>query len=149
METWVDREKKKLHIIYSNIFSIKILTFLLLYFPLRIFWSLYIITGNALIYLFNKSYLWYHGFVPHSKKLLVIFLILLFQLIDKEINPYVDEWEEKEIFPAHEVFKKLGNHGFLGVNYPVGKCSISAFVWEGNALFISKYMCEKPNLIPT
>lgn len=41
------------------------------------------------------------------------------KLIDKEINPYVDEWEEKEIFPAHEVFKKLGNHGFLGVNYPV------------------------------
>lgn len=41
------------------------------------------------------------------------------QLINKEINPYVDEWEEAEIFPAHEVFKKLGSAGYLGVNKPV------------------------------
>lgn len=40
-------------------------------------------------------------------------------LIWKEINPYLDEWEAAEIFPAHEVFKKLGKAGFLGVNKPV------------------------------
>ena len=28
------------------------------------------------------------------------------QFIDKEINPYVDEWERDAIFPTHEVFKK-------------------------------------------
>jgi len=39
--------------------------------------------------------------------------------IDAEINPYVDEWEEAEIFPAHQVFKGLGNLGLLGVNKPV------------------------------
>ena len=39
------------------------------------------------------------------------------KLIDKDINPYVDEWEKQEIFPAHQVFKNLGDNGFLGVNY--------------------------------
>ena len=37
---------------------------------------------------------------------------------DTEINPYVDQWEKDEIFPAHEVFKKLGDQGFLGVTKP-------------------------------
>ncbi len=40
------------------------------------------------------------------------------KLIEDEINPHVDEWEEKEIFPAHEVFKKLGDAGFLGITKP-------------------------------
>ncbi|BEP58043.1 acyl-CoA dehydrogenase family protein [Variovorax sp. V118] len=40
------------------------------------------------------------------------------RFIDEEINPRVDEWEEAEIFPAHEVFKKLGNLGLLGLNKP-------------------------------
>jgi citronellyl-CoA dehydrogenase len=35
----------------------------------------------------------------------------------------VDEWEAKEQFPSHEVFKKLGNAGLLGVNKPVGNLS--------------------------
>lgn len=37
----------------------------------------------------------------------------------REINPYVDQWEEDGIFPAHQVFKKLGDAGFLGVTKPV------------------------------
>lgn len=41
------------------------------------------------------------------------------RFIDAEINPFVDEWEEAEIFPAHQVFKGLGNLGLLGVNKPV------------------------------
>lgn len=40
------------------------------------------------------------------------------KLIEKEINPYVDEWENLKRFPAHEVFKKLGSAGFFGVNKP-------------------------------
>lgn len=40
------------------------------------------------------------------------------RLIDNEINPHVDEWEAAEQFPAHEVFKKLGNLGFLGLTKP-------------------------------
>ena len=38
--------------------------------------------------------------------------------IDTEINPYVDEWEEAGIFPAHELFKKMGEQGYLGINKP-------------------------------
>ncbi len=40
------------------------------------------------------------------------------KFVEDEINPYVDEWEENEIFPAHELFKKLGDQGFLGVTKP-------------------------------
>ena len=36
-----------------------------------------------------------------------------------EINPHVDEWEAAGIFPAKEVFKKMGNAGLLGLNKPV------------------------------
>jgi citronellyl-CoA dehydrogenase len=40
------------------------------------------------------------------------------KFVDKEINPYVPEWEAAEIYPAHEVFKKLGALGLLGIKYP-------------------------------
>ena len=40
------------------------------------------------------------------------------RLIDEEINPHVEEWEREGVFPAKEVFKKFGEHGFLGVNKP-------------------------------
>ncbi len=41
------------------------------------------------------------------------------KLVDIEINPFVDQWEAEKIFPAHEVFKKLGNLGLLGISKPV------------------------------
>ena len=41
------------------------------------------------------------------------------KFIDAEINPYVDAWEEAGIFPAHELFKKMGDQGYLGINKPV------------------------------
>ncbi|MEH6544897.1 MAG: acyl-CoA dehydrogenase family protein [Sneathiella sp.] len=41
------------------------------------------------------------------------------KFIEAEINPYVDEWEEAEMFPAHELFKKMGDMGFLGISKPV------------------------------
>jgi citronellyl-CoA dehydrogenase len=41
------------------------------------------------------------------------------RFIADEINPHVDAWEDAEIFPAHEVFKKMGNLGLLGINKPV------------------------------
>ena len=37
---------------------------------------------------------------------------------ETEINPHVEEWEKAGIFPAHEVFKKMGNQGFLGIHKP-------------------------------
>ncbi len=41
------------------------------------------------------------------------------RFIDQEINPHVDEWEADEAFPAHELFKKLGDLGLLGLTKPV------------------------------
>jgi citronellyl-CoA dehydrogenase len=40
------------------------------------------------------------------------------KFIANEINPFVDEWEKADIFPAHELFKKLGELGFLGLHKP-------------------------------
>ena len=40
------------------------------------------------------------------------------RFIVDEINPHVDEWEAAEIFPAHEVFRKLGALGYLGLTKP-------------------------------
>lgn len=39
------------------------------------------------------------------------------RLVDEEINPYADAWEEAGIFPAHELFAKLGEVGALGLEY--------------------------------
>ncbi|ABD07962.1 Acyl-CoA dehydrogenase-like [Rhodopseudomonas palustris HaA2] len=44
---------------------------------------------------------------------------VLQKFIASDINPHVDEWEKAGIFPAHELFKKLGDLGFLGLNKPV------------------------------
>jgi citronellyl-CoA dehydrogenase len=41
------------------------------------------------------------------------------QFIKNEINPFVDEWERDGIYPAHQVFKKLGDLGLLGLCKPV------------------------------
>ena len=41
------------------------------------------------------------------------------RFIDEKINPHVDAWEAAEIFPAHEVFKGLGELGLLGLTKPV------------------------------
>ncbi|HMW00525.1 MAG TPA: acyl-CoA dehydrogenase family protein [Acidobacteriota bacterium] len=40
------------------------------------------------------------------------------RFIEKEINPFVEEWEQAEIFPAKAIIAKMGELGFLGVNYP-------------------------------
>ena len=37
--------------------------------------------------------------------------------IKKEINPYVDEWEEAGIAPLKDLFMKMGELGFLGIRY--------------------------------
>jgi citronellyl-CoA dehydrogenase len=37
---------------------------------------------------------------------------------DREINPYVAEWEAAEEFPSHQLFKKLGDLGLMGLKYP-------------------------------
>jgi citronellyl-CoA dehydrogenase len=38
--------------------------------------------------------------------------------VEKEINPHCEAWEAAGAFPAHQVFKKAGDLGLLGVNKP-------------------------------
>ena len=40
------------------------------------------------------------------------------RFVRAEIDPFVDEWEAAEIFPAHALFKKMGALGFLGITKP-------------------------------
>lgn len=40
------------------------------------------------------------------------------KFVAEEINPYVDQWEEEGIFPARELFRKMGAKGFLGITKP-------------------------------
>ncbi len=59
-----------------------------------------------------------------------------FQIIETEINPYVDEWEEAGAFPAHKVFKTLGDAGFLGINKPTGKLKLLVMIFTMGKLIM-------------
>jgi len=58
--------------------------------------------------------------------------------IDKEVNPYIDEWEKAGAFPAHELFKKAGKLGLLGINKPEA--------YGGMGLDYSYQMCATEEL---
>ena len=38
-------------------------------------------------------------------------------VLEREILPHFDQWEADGIFPAHELFKKLGDAGLFGLEY--------------------------------
>jgi citronellyl-CoA dehydrogenase len=38
--------------------------------------------------------------------------------VENEINPHVEQWEKDGIFPAKELFKKMGDLGLLGISKP-------------------------------
>ena len=40
------------------------------------------------------------------------------RIIDLHINPFCAEWEDAGMFPAHQVFSKLGEAGLLGITKP-------------------------------
>jgi citronellyl-CoA dehydrogenase len=46
-----------------------------------------------------------------------IFRKTLRDLFEREIEPHIDAWEAARIFPAHELFPKLGAVGILGLEY--------------------------------
>lgn len=39
--------------------------------------------------------------------------------IADEVNPHVEEWERQQVFPAHQVFRRMGELGLLGLDKPV------------------------------
>jgi len=40
------------------------------------------------------------------------------KFVESEIDPHADEWEAAGILPAHELFKKMGQQGLLGIHKP-------------------------------
>jgi citronellyl-CoA dehydrogenase len=40
------------------------------------------------------------------------------KFVANEINPHLPEWEKAGQFPAHQLFKKMGDLGLLGIKYP-------------------------------
>jgi citronellyl-CoA dehydrogenase len=40
------------------------------------------------------------------------------QFVEKEINPHAGEWERAGLWPAREIFRKMGALGLLGINKP-------------------------------
>jgi len=40
------------------------------------------------------------------------------RFIENEVNPHVAAWEAAEEFPSHQIFRKLGQLGLLGLKYP-------------------------------
>ncbi len=42
---------------------------------------------------------------------------LVKKFVDNEINPFIDEWEEQGKIPLHDLFKKMGDLGLLGIRY--------------------------------
>ncbi|MGH8457414.1 MAG: acyl-CoA dehydrogenase family protein [Stenotrophobium sp.] len=40
------------------------------------------------------------------------------KFVEDELNPHVNEWEKAGIWPAHEVLKKMGTLGLLGISKP-------------------------------
>mgnify|MGYP005836783759 CR=1 FL=1 len=49
--------------------------------------------------------------------------------VEKEINPFVEEWERAEIFPAHDLLRKMGDLGFLGLSYSAADGGAEADIW--------------------
>lgn len=45
------------------------------------------------------------------------FRAMVREVVDREINPNIDKWEQAGIFPAHELMPKLGRLGLLGLEY--------------------------------
>lgn len=51
------------------------------------------------------------------------------KFVENEITPHADEWEEARIAPLHDLFKKMGDLGFLGLNYPEKYGGSEADIW--------------------
>lgn len=45
------------------------------------------------------------------------FRSMIASFVDREIQPFVDEWEAEGRFPAHELFRKIGDLGVFGLAY--------------------------------
>src|SRR4029079_3297115 len=64
------------------------------------------------------------------------------RFVEKEIEPHVEEWEAQRIFPAHELFKKAGDLGLLGLSYPEEYGGAGADYWDNMAMGEERARCR-------
>jgi alkylation response protein AidB-like acyl-CoA dehydrogenase len=63
--------------------------------------------------------------------------------VKKEINPYVDQWEQQDGFvPLKPLFKKMGKLGFLGIRYDP-KYGGQGFIYQ-----MRQFQHERFSLLP-
>lgn len=67
----------------------------------------------------------YNPFTPEHE----MFRKAVRNFVEKEINPYAEEWEQEGAAPLHTIFKKMGDLGFLGLNYPEEYGGANADIW--------------------
>jgi alkylation response protein AidB-like acyl-CoA dehydrogenase/putative sterol carrier protein len=65
-----------------------------------------------------------------------LFRDALKQFLEKEVVPYIDEWEAQQRVPK-EIWKKFGEQGFLGLHYP------EQYGGAGLDFFYSVVFCEE------
>jgi citronellyl-CoA dehydrogenase len=58
-------------------------------------------------------------------------------VVEREIAPHADEWEQAGMFPAHELFARLGELGLLGLEYD------PAYGGQGADHLFSVILCEE------
>ncbi|MFN4219253.1 MAG: acyl-CoA dehydrogenase family protein, partial [Candidatus Bipolaricaulia bacterium] len=51
------------------------------------------------------------------------------RFVEEELNPHVDEWEAAGIFPK-EVYRRMGELGFLGIRYDEKYGGAGADIWS-------------------
>lgn len=48
--------------------------------------------------------------------------------VNKEVLPYIDQWEEEELFPK-SLYRRMGELGFLGIRYPEKYGGSNGDIW--------------------
>ena len=59
--------------------------------------------------------------------------------VDKEIEPYIDQWEEERLFPK-SVYRRMGELGFLGIRLPEEYGGSEGDIWM--ALVFCEELCR-------
>jgi len=65
------------------------------------------------------------------------------EFVKKEIIPYVDDWEEAGETPM-DLYRKAGELGFLGINYPVEYGGVEGDVFDG--IVVSEELCRSGSI---
>ncbi|HEX8983595.1 MAG TPA: acyl-CoA dehydrogenase family protein [Ktedonobacterales bacterium] len=73
----------------------------------------------------------------HFTKEHEMFRQLVRRFVQEEINPHCDDWEAAGAFPAHDLFKKMGDLGLLGLTYP------EEYGGQGLDFWYTAILCEE------